>query len=334
MEHGKLNIRFVGVHHTVEALAAHRKIIEAAIADADIVVLEAAVNASGALVTSGRAYETSMPVHGTAQSVTINMPKYDLETNSGVAFFSEAEHMARMHRKQIVTFDPATDRRLLQSEAAVRLQGGVSHAERLDQLNQQMRRYSEVVAKTGEAVALGSLVAGTIDAGRQRVKSMVERQEADPVYESRRSFLKRSFAYAAGAGLGVGVMEKAEKNKKVIDFEYDSDQERTTQYNETDFRDVSIATGLDRLSQVLNKEMKVAIIYGDYHRSGVRKYLESPELRETKLALYKPFRDIAPPEMTAYKYELDPDIASGKVALKDTPEQDWGVWRETMRAQL
>lgn len=334
LEHGNLDINFVGVYHTVETLAAYRKIIEAAIADADIVVLEAAINTSGAAIASGRVYETPFPAHGTVQSAALNVPRYELDTNSGAAFFSEVENMARMYQKQIVLFDPFSDQRFLQSEVRVRLQGGISHTARLDQLNQEVRQYSDLVAKAGAVVAGGSLAAGTIDGWRQVIKLTTAGREHNQEDYNRRSFLKRSSAYAASAGLGIGLTEKARENRAIIDFESPRDQEKITQYHQNDFRDVSIATGLDRLSTEFSKKMKVAIIYGVAHKSGIREYLENPRLRQAKLALYKPFRDIAPPEMTAYTYELDPAIASGERAVTETPESEWGYWKQTVQVRL
>lgn len=338
LEHGNLDIHFVGVSHTVETLAAHRKVIEAAIAEADMVVLEAAINTSGAAVTSGHIRERTFPVYGTTKNTVVQMPEYKIDANSGIAFFSETENMARTHGKQIVVFDPATDQRFLQS-AAARLQGGISQRDRLEQLNQRILRYSELVSTIGGVVGYGALAGGTAEiALHEATKHIMDKGGAssEEKAQTRREFIKRGMAYTAGMGLGIGMTETAEKNKKVISYKLDSDSEqgKAIQYNEFDFRDVSVATGLDRLSKTFSKKMKVAVIYGADHESGIREYLENPRLRQTKLALYKPFRDIAPPEMTAYKYEFDPGIASGERRPEDVPESEWGYWKQTVQAPL
>ncbi|QQR78578.1 MAG: hypothetical protein IPJ68_05930 [Candidatus Moraniibacteriota bacterium] len=335
-EHGQLDIQFVGVKHRVETLAAHRQAIEVAIADADIVVLEGSVGTSGAEQSSRVVNATSLSVPGRTKKVNMNIPEYAIDTNSGLAFFSEVENIARKHRKPLVLFDPFSDRRLLQSHSAVTLQGGISHEDRLDTLNERIRQFSEAIGDAGEMLATGALTGvGAEAVWREKIKLMIPGGiNPDQIDQSRREFMKHGVAYAAGVGLGITAMVKAKGNQDVIDYATDPDRERISQYNLTDFRDVSIATGLDRLGGAFHKKMKTTVIYGAYHANGVRKYLENPRLREVKMALYKPFREIAPPEMTAYRYELAPEVVSGKKKVQDIAEHDWGCWKQTIQLPL
>ena len=338
IEHGNLDIQFVGVHHIVETIAAYREAIEQAIADADIVVLEASIETSGEALRSGESYLNTVQSSGSDRAVMMHFPQYRLHENSSGAFFSETENIARKHRKQIVVCDPLSDQRMLQSAVAVELQGGIPHDERLSQLNEQIREYSKIAAALGAGVSAGAAVAGPTEASaRGGLKILFERYKAsssEEKKESRRSFLKRGAVYAAGYGIGSKVIEKAEANVDVINHKGKDDQEKFTQYNEIDFRDVSVATGLDQLSRGFTKKMKVAIVYGDYHRNGIRQYLENPNLRQAKFALYKPFRDVAPPQMTAYKYELAPEVVSGTVEIKSIPESKWGYWKQVVQANI
>lgn len=248
-----------------------------------------------------------------------------------MAFFYEMENLAKKHKKQLVNLDPYSDYRFLQS--IVNDDG--AHGKQLFRLNEEIQAITKIVANAGDFTTQGYLGTGIALGLREAVSLIKDGPETteESLHLNRRKFLGQTGALVAGAALGQVVSMKARENDAVIKYEPDPGQ-RWAQYNLTDFRDVAIATGIDRLSQRFQRKMKVAIVYGGYHENGVRRYLENPTLREAKRSLYKPFSDIAPPELTSYKYVLSPEVLANKVSLSTIPEDQWGRWQEVVRTRI
>jgi hypothetical protein len=332
--YGNLDIQFVGVHHVAEALPEYRKVIDEAIAQADFVVSEVSIETSGAALDARAIHARPLQVAGDGAYAAMFYPSDGIGGLSARTFFYEIENMVKKHGKQIVFFDPYSDQRFLQTvtqeEGKFSQQAGALHRRNLE-----IREYSKDAAMVGSDIAKAAVGAGVLEGiYRSVIDRVADEQDEAKTEISRRHFLKRGVAYVAGAALGTAIEQKADENIQAIDLHNPSSQ-RVWQYNLNDFRDIAVAHGIDRLNEHVTKSMKVAIIYGDYHRNGVRYYLEQPEqLRDIKAALYGVYSEIAPPEMTAYRYEMNPDIVSGKGTFQDTPEQYWGQWKETIRAKL
>lgn len=106
----------------------------------------------------------------------------------------------------------------------------------------------------------------------------------------RRGFLKKIgkiglYYYLLSETLG-GVIAKDSVNKDII-IKYDV--EDVLSFGLTDYRNVAIADGIDRLSREDDGIRKIASIHGNAHADTVRGYLEDAELREIKKNLYLPY---------------------------------------------
>lgn len=58
-------------------------------------------------------------------------------------------------------------------------------------------------------------------------------------------------------------------------------------YGETDYRNVMIAEGIDKISSEIKDVKKLACMHGAAHTRPVKAYLKNPALRKTKKLLYK-----------------------------------------------
>lgn len=241
--------------------------------------------------------------------------------------------MVKKYGRQLVTLDPFSDYRMIQTLAQLEGSKFISsmHQKKLRDTDSQItRRINQIIRLTSVAGVASGFVPGLLDYIHRQEK---ETKNADPVDGQRRDMLKAMAAIGTAAGFfglaGIGISALKENEK--LEVELNSAQ--LTAYGLTDYRNVVIAEGLSRLSQGLSKKIKVAVVYGASHTNAIREYLEQPKLRALKFQLYKPFRDVAPPMISAYKYELPPEV----LKQDDTQEQangDVGGWRVIARSEV
>jgi hypothetical protein len=152
-------------------------------------------------------------------------------------------------------------------------------------------------------------------------------QALDDKVLNRRSFLKLG-ASAALTISGIGAVEVVKNNEKHESLTLAPDQ-RVGVYNFFDYRDVVIAEGVHQLSLELETGGSVALIFGKGHIDGVKYYLENPQVRNAKLALYKPYKDKSKAVLTVNEFVCDEDVSD------DLGENgNWGQWRESDRKSL
>lgn len=64
-------------------------------------------------------------------------------------------------------------------------------------------------------------------------------------------------------------------------------------YGETDYRNVMIAEGIDKISSEIKDVKNLACMHGAAHTRPIKAYLKNPTLRKTKKLLYKITYDLA-----------------------------------------
>jgi len=349
-EYENLSLDFVYVTHAAETLLTHRGAIEEAVREADIVVLEASIESSLAShrspanhIYDNEAVEEVILSDG-MEHVAVRYPSYNAN-DSAWLFFSEIENMVKKYGRQLVTLDPLSDYRMMQTLARVeKISTSLHHAKLKDFDNQVTRSIHQITRLTSVAGVASGFAPSLLDYIHRQKK---ETENADPVDGhaktggdaevtnegiSRRDMLKAMAAIGATgfvglAGIGTSALEENEK------LEVGPNSAQLTAYGLMDYRNVAIAEGLSCLSQGLSRKVKVAVVYGSFHPDAIREYLEQPKLRSLKFQLYKPFRDVAPPMISAYKYEI-PSEALKQDSTKEQANCDVGGWRVIVRTEI
>lgn len=284
VEHGNLEIEMMGVAHVVETLPRHRNKIEAAIKNSDFLVLESAVEA-----------KDSDLARGIGRSAV----------SSDGMFFLEVERMVRKHGKGLVTTDPYYGDGMREEEHRDKMEKG-------EKLVQDTRR---LVGAAGVATSL----AGATLAARPFVEKVSKEKGIEASRISRRDFLKFSAA-GASAILSHKIASVDAESRNYGNSEM---SDPTFDYQLNDYRDVVIAEGIDMISRSLTTKKKASLLFGAHHLKGIRYYLDHPDIRRAKLALYKPFREKAEPKLRAYHFELEKQVTE-----QDARWGNFGEWKK------
>lgn len=132
---------------------------------------------------------------------------------------------------------------------------------------------------------------------------------------TRRDFAKSFFS----AVLGTTLLYNNTFGKIILDVAFDNEDAINTfglddrfAYSEQDYRNASIAKGIEKLVKLDDKNL--ISFHGDGHSEPIAHYLRNPEERDMKLSVYSPtFKLLG--ENTIRKYSLD----SGWKEVKRTP---------------
>ena len=285
VDHGNLEIEMMGIAHITESLPRCRGKIEAAIKDSDFLILENIVEAKDSNLARGGGVAVS----------------------SDGMFFLEVERMVRKYGKGLVTTDPYYG-------------DGTQEKEHKDSMEGRERLVKDARVLAGVTGAIASVGGGGLVAASVLEKLSKNNMPVGESRVSRRDFLKFS---AAGAGAllshkvagGVSAEDKNYGNPNTGDPSFD--------YQLNDYRDVVIAEGIDMMSRSFTRKRKVSLLFGAHHLKGIRYYLDHPDIRRAKMALYEPFQQVADPKLRAYHFELDK-----KVSEKDAQKGNFGEWRK------
>ncbi|MBI3572351.1 hypothetical protein HY091_02360 [Candidatus Kaiserbacteria bacterium] len=303
---GEINdqpIHFLGVVHTPETLLFQRKRIEEAIASAGAVVLEGAPEIAGVYdLEFLQKVKDRLHTAGSTEGEAEGWVHKSILDNPPIVFFREMEQLAKKHQKLVITIDPHSgadkDRELI-------LEWAGGH----DRLSEDLGAFD--IGLLGVwATAVGAS-AGTLawnqlktDERRRFEKHQPDFVEKNPELvpkPSRRQFLAGVAGLAATAPLAPSVLSSASGSSSPYTIPFDF----------LDYRNVSVARGIDKLTRARRFDGPILFIYGASHADPMMTYLHSPELRDTKYALYSPARAVKQSETNIYEFapesKNDPD---------------------------
>ncbi len=287
VEYGNLEIEMMGVAHTVETLPRHRAKIEAVIKNTDLLILESAQEAKDSSLARGKGNGAVSP--------------------DGM-FFLEVERMVRKYGKGLVTTDPFYGDGVQEEEHRDVMEEG-------EKLVQNTRRFIGIAGATASVAGGGLTIASTIEKAAQG--------KSDP-NENNTTISRRNFLKLSAAGAGVLLSHKiAGATAEAQNYGKSDSGEPMSDYQLNDYRDVVISEGIDMMSRSFMKKKKVSLLFGAHHIKGIRYYLDHPDIRRAKLALYKPFRQLSEPKLRAYHFELDKQVNKN-----EAQKGNFGEWKK------
>lgn len=288
-EHRGRTIDFIGVSHVPETLKLHEKELQDAMAGAEAVLLEAAPHGEGVFSdTFPDAISREFGEVAITAELAEEIAKYT-RNHYAIQFFAQVEDMAAEMGKRTLVFDPHRTGNELNELPVSRMDRRVSEAK------------SAIVGGS-----MGLLIALE---GWERFRKP---NNAASGRVSRRSFLKAGLAAAAGlATISAAshareelALRKLPEEKKRFDFRGRTGNPMgSALYDFMDYRDVVIAEGMDHWAKKGEGGTPLVAIYGVAHREPVQHYLKSPAERAAKLALYAPYKNVAPPLSSEYVFE-------------------------------
>lgn len=269
--HGR-TVEFYGVAHhpaTLE-IPEFRKKLESAIRRASVVFLEMAP------VSFGESYED---FHALAMEHEISLSDDDLRMffdrvvldNPFADFYKEMLAIAATEGKDVAYVDPIRD-----IYSLVPLDAADADADAVKAIS--------FLSSWGFLVARDKVLdfVQAAQRARERTTGVLERGM------SRRTFLHKTAVGALGVGVVSGASVGATINQKYRGIGRDENVLGHFLYSLLDYRDCSIANGLEALAQQIEEKDRIAAIYGSAHLSGVSHYLEHPIERAAKLMGYAP----------------------------------------------
>ncbi|OGZ06198.1 MAG: hypothetical protein A3C93_05760 [Candidatus Lloydbacteria bacterium RIFCSPHIGHO2_02_FULL_54_17] len=320
-------VDIVGILHTPETYAFHRERIEERIRKSSAVFLECAPDAGGLFDEQTIAELREIIQKYVPGADMTGFQDAIVNDNPAVNFFRETESIAAKYDKPVVSSDP-----LAGGGHIVRFfKEVVGPGDSLRDFDIKVAELERIAATGALGVAGGvafSLIYDQVRKGRgRREEGGANPRETLPEKKggmSRRTFLKSALGLGAVGMVGaLGVNLGAR-----IDQELTSDPKLAAMLFElTDYRNTAIAKAMEMYAEEKHAELKtLCAVFGRYHEKPLAHYLAHPTLRETKYALYKPYRDLRAPELSEYRFRLSdhPDPTKGK----------FGRWEETLHRQL
>ncbi len=306
-------IEFFGIMHTMPFLTRHRETLTNAIRNASLVVLESAPHTEGVFSEEMIKDLQSFFSRKGYQVSRETVERFILEKRQGIAFYAALEDIAAKHGKPIATADPAA----AVSDAFEKLITRKSFEDIDD--NTERARTALIIGGILLAAfpscgnnlkdCLKNLMPKTSDveenAKAEKNSTFIPREQKPKGTMSRRNFLRvLGGGIAAPAILSETASALFKKNMEPPGYVRRTDNPLGSfLYDSIDFRDVSVAEGLERLAKSMKGIGPIVVIYGDVHRASIRHYAQSPKERALKRAAYLPYRTVAPPKLETFAYD-------------------------------
>jgi hypothetical protein len=284
----------IGVTHIAETIPLYRKEMEEKVKASDFTILETANEVDDPELARGR---------------VVLAGKDD-------TFFLAVEQMVRKHGRSLVRTDPVYDY-------------GDSPKEYRERLFELDKKVAGLAKLAGLGAAVTGVTGGGIVAERviNKTGALISKKSGDEAVDprlNRRDFLRLSAASAVAAG-GYSIL--ADNHEHASGYRYQGN--RAALYNLTDYRDAVIAEGINKLAQSFSKKMKATLVFGAAHIDFIKYYLENPTVRTAKLKIYKPYREISHPELSAHRFEVDKQVTE-----KAAGEGNFGEWKQVFKTAI
>jgi len=306
-------IEFFGIKHTTPFLNQHRETLTNAIRNAAIVFLEGAPHTEGIFSEETIKELQSFFSRRGYQPSRESIERFILEKKQGFAFYAALEDIAAKYGKPIATADPAA----AMGDAFEKLIIGKT----FEDIDDDTERARTALIIGGILLAalpscgnnlkecLKNLMPKTSDAEEnakaEQKSEQLPREQKPKGKMSRRNFLRvLGGSIAAPAILSETASALFKKNMEPPGYGRRTDNPLGAfLYDSIDYRDVSVAEGLERLARSMNGKGAIAIIYGDAHRASIKHYASSPKERSIKTNVYLPYRAAAPPKLEVFEYD-------------------------------
>ena len=306
-------IEFFGIKHTTPFLNQHRETLTNAIRNAAIVFLEGAPHTEGIFSEETIKELQSFFSRRGYQPSRESIERFILEKKQGFAFYAALEDIAAKYGKPIATADPAA----AMGDAFKKIIIGKT----FEDIDDDTERARTALIVGGILLAalpscgnnlkecLKNLMPKTLDA-EKNVKAEQKSEQLPREQKPKGKMSRRNFLRVLGGGIAAPALlsETAsalfEKNMEPPGYGRRGDNPLDSfLYDSIDYRDVSVAEGLERLAKSMKGIGPIVVIYGDVHRASIRHYAESPKERALKRAAYLPYRTVAPPKLETFAYD-------------------------------
>ena len=295
-------VHFLGIAHTPETLLFQREAIETAIASAGAVVIEGAPEIAGIYEPEFLAkVEKHLRDRGHTETEARDWIQKRIVDDPPLTFFQEIEHLAKKHRKPVITCDPHS--------------GADKDKELIFEWTEDRDRLKETAGAFGIGL-LGAWASGAGASAIALIRNVLKNEErrryetfqpefvsehSDMVPQpSRRQFLAGAAGLAFAGATAPSVLHSAGGGSSPYLLPYDF----------MDYRNVSVARGIDALTSNKRFDGPIVFIYGMLHADPIMKYLEDPEWGDAKYALYRPLRGTKPPELGVYEFAAETETDS------------------------
>jgi len=293
-EVGGRRIVFMGVMHTPETLLHFWNEINDSIDNADIVVLEAAPEASGMLENEVLLDTIQKHYKENGHSLTKEQIIEYLKDDPSVRFYHFIEMICAVKGKHIVVVDPES-------------QG----AKLFD-----LKKIGEVADIMKAIIGIGGTAGFLASVAQDLIKKIRDSKEGKEG-KTRRGFIKDLAELAGFIGITLSYSNYASllesSEDKPIAGALDARKRGRVNnpigallYDVDDFRDVCISKGISKLVDDERQIGKnIAVIYGTAHESAVEYYSKVSTERDARFAMYAPYREETDPKVIEYRYNRD-----------------------------
>jgi hypothetical protein len=299
-------VEIKGVMHVPETFELYRKEFEEAIEKASIVILEAAPVADRTFSNQTVEFIKSLANKSGAE-VSREQIINDLESNRSLIFFRNLENLIARKGKRLATIDPINYEPMFSND-------------NLRMIDFLIRLVKAAIVSGGILFLSEKLLDKAKGEGGQQ-KSAEGELTLKPKEKgmSRRAFLKTAVGGLSAAGLGSLFAELFEfsggkPGQEELSRGRKENPLGVMLYELLDYRDVSLAKGLDVLTKRDLGNGPVVVFYGGLHASAVRHYAENHKERDIKFETYRPYRSVAPPKLRIYEF----DKKEGWKLIKDS----------------
>ena len=288
-EHNGKRIEFFGVEHIPRTLEIYREQIVSGIQNVDCVVSEAPPSVGVQIfIDFFNNQESYVATDSEGNIISIeDFLRRAISENENLIFFNAVADIIHEQEKAVFTSDPVVPDNAL---------GLVSTLLKNDpdKADKEIESIRTVIGGTALGLAFMQFLSMTF----QKNPKM-----------NRRNFLKFG---AAGSTVAVGSLMGMSNWGKRLSGEDSGGFDRTdslgfSTYSFRDYRDVSIARGIDVMTRSNGGLNSIAVIYGADHTAPVRYYLENPRERELRYAVYKSYREKFPAPLVQYSPNTSPE---------------------------
>ena len=304
-------VEIFGVAHVPETIERYGKELEDAVRRAALVVLELAPQATD--VFSDRT--TSLYVElrrNLGDDITAREAARQLREEPFFKFYSAVEEIAATHGKEVAVADPVSSARegvvnvysrtlLREREKEVdRLKSFVAGAGLLGVCVPELPTLLRQRGKDERTTAAPPAVEAEDEASKTRKKRGAV--PPMPAGMGRRRFLQTLAGGAAAAALSssaASILRMFGKGGRGVN------PLGTALYDGNDYRDVTVAEGLTRITAHMRAAGPVVVIYGDNHRKPIRHYVESPIERTIKRKAYAPYKSVLSPRLRFFRHDAE-----------------------------
>ncbi len=286
-------VELYGVLHVPETLEVdeYRETLKQAIARASLVVIESMPTASG--MHSERFIKFILEMAEKSSEKISREPIVNFfETEKSGRFFRQIENFAANLHKKAAMVDP-----------------WIQNIEHPVVVYDLLRRDSDVLTTKTVLGMLGTIAFAFYNLTGNKANIKNEQTDNSPGLSGKSGLTRRQFLKGlSGAVMGGGWLSSM---ASVIDSSSGISVRGGRAdnplgpflYNLLDYRDVTVAKGLDILTKKELGEGPIVMIYGAGHASAIRHYAEASLEREAKYTTYAPYRSVDPPQLHTYEFD-------------------------------